>query len=134
MQKAILLGIGLQHKTVDNLIVEFDMPANQILAKFYDCINKITKSFLKMMENNIEKIMLSTTAESRLNIGDSMQPTEKTFSEELNEAAKILQKQQKEELKRLKKENLSTFVIKGSEEEWGKVLSTNKSSIVSIKR
>lgn len=45
-----------------------------------------------------------------------------------------LEKKQKEELKRLKRENLSSFAIKGTDEEWGKALATNKSTIISVKR
>lgn len=131
LQKAILIGVGLQNKSLDDLQKEFNMPVNQILAKFYDCLKKVTKKLRSVLEHTIEETMVKTSA---LNTGQGMQATAQTFADELNEAAEALEKKQKKELKRLKKENLSNFAIKGTDEEWGKALSTNKSSIVSVKR
>lgn len=116
---------------MDDLQKEFNMPVNQILAKFYDCMKKITKKIRSVMETTIEDTMLNT---SDLNTGHNMVATKQTFADELNDAAKELERKQKQELKRLKRENLSNFAIKGTDEEWGKALSTNKSSIVSVKR
>lgn len=45
-----------------------------------------------------------------------------------------MEKKQRAELKQLKRENLSSFAIKGTDEEWGKALSKNKTSIISVKR
>lgn len=131
LQKAILLGIGLQNKTLDKLSEEFNMPVNQILAKFYDCCKKLSKKFDSVSESTIEKTMIK---ESDLNMGNSMTPTAQSFAEELEAGAKKLAKAQKKELKRLKDENLSAFAIKGTDEEWGKALTSNKSSIISVKR
>lgn len=131
LQKAILIGVGLQNKNLDDLQKEFNMPVNQILAKFYDCLKKITKKIRSVLESTVEGSMVRT---SHLNTGQDMQATAQTFAEELNEAAEVLERKQRAELKRLKKENLSNFAIKGTDEEWGKVLATNKSSIVSVKR
>lgn len=131
LQKAILLGIGLQNKTLDKLSEEFNMPVNQILAKFYDCCKKLYKKLESVNESTIEKTMIQ---ESALNMGESMNPTAQTFAEELEEGARELAKAQKKELKRLKNENLSAYKIKGTDEDWGKALATNKSGIISVKR
>lgn len=131
LQKAILLGIGLQHKTVDKLSEEFNMPANQILAKFFDCSKKLSKKLESVMESTVEKTMVR---ETDLNTGESFVPTAMTFAEELEKDAKELEKKQKKELKRLQNENLSAYAIKGTEDEWGKALAKNKSSLISVKR
>lgn len=131
LQKAILLGIGLQNKNLDKLSEEFNMPVNQILAKFYDSCKKLVKKLDSVSESTIEKTMIQ---ESTLNRGESMTPTAQTFAEELEAGAKELAKAQKIELKRLKNENLSSYAIKGTDEDWGKALSTNKSGIISVKR
>lgn len=131
LQKAILLGIGLQNKTLDKLSEEFNMPVNQILAKFYDCCKKLTKKLDSINESTIEKTMIQ---ESTLNTGESMKPTAQTFAQELEAGARELAKAQKKELKRLKNENLSAYAIKGTNEEWGKALASNKSGIISVKR
>lgn len=131
LQKAILLGIGLQNKTLDKLSEEFNMPVNQILAKFYDCTKKLTKKLESVMESTVEKTMVQ---EVNLNTGKTMTPTAQTFAEELEKGAKELEKKQKNELKRLKNENLSAYAIKGTDEDWGKALAQNKSSVISVKR
>lgn len=131
LQKAILLGIGLQNKSLDKLSEEFNMPVNQILAKFFDCCKKLHKKLESVHESTIEKTMIQ---EISLNTGKSMTPTAQSFAEELEEGARELAKAQKKELKRLKNENLSAYAIKGTDEEWGKALSSNKSSIISVKR
>lgn len=43
IQSAVLLGIGLQHKTVDVLVCELDLPANQILALFNKTIRRLSE-------------------------------------------------------------------------------------------
>ena len=131
IQKAILLGIGLQNKTMDKLSEEFNMAVNQILAKFYDCCKKLSKKLDSVNESTIEKTMIK---ESDLNMGESMTPTAKSFAEELEAGAKKLAKAQKKELKRLKDENLSAYAIKGTDEEWGRALTSNKAGIISVKR
>ncbi|XP_058830026.1 RNA cytidine acetyltransferase [Topomyia yanbarensis] len=130
LQKAILLGIGLQHKSIDILADEFNMPNNQVLAKFYDCIKKITKYINLQVESTIERTMVN---ESTLNTGTDLVALNKSINEDLAEDVKILQKKQKKQLAKLKKENLDQYVIKGTDEEWKNVLTNTKSAIVSIK-
>lgn len=130
VQKAILLGIGLQNKNVDKLADEFNMQPNQILAKFFDCCKKLSKKIDSVMESTVEGTM---TERSQLNMGATMAATKQTFAEELEEGAKELARKQRKELKRLKNENLSAFAVKGTDEDWGKALATNKSTIVSVK-
>ncbi|XP_038106456.1 RNA cytidine acetyltransferase [Culex quinquefasciatus] len=130
LQKAILLGIGLQHKTMDALAEEFNMPSGQVLAKFYDCMKKLTKYVHSILESTIESTMAN---ESDLNTGAGLVALDKSINEDLAEDVKKLQKKQKKELARLKKENLDQFMIKGTDDEWNNVLAKNKSTIISIK-
>uniref|UniRef100_A0A8D8PD19 RNA cytidine acetyltransferase n=2 Tax=Culex pipiens TaxID=7175 RepID=A0A8D8PD19_CULPI len=130
LQKAILLGIGLQHKTMDALAEEFNMPSGQVLAKFYDCMKKLTKYVHSILESTIESTMAN---ESELNTGVGLVALDKSINEDLAEDVKKLQKKQKKELARLKKENLDQFMIKGTDDEWNNVLAKNKSTIISIK-
>lgn len=130
LQKALILGVGLQNRTIDNLAEEFNMPGNQLLAKFYDCIKKLTSGIMSVMETTIEKGMRS---ESKLNMGHNLVPLKKSFHDELSEDVKVLEQKQKKELAKLKKENLDQYAIKGTEDEWDKVLKKSQSSIISIK-
>lgn len=126
LQKAILLGIGLQNKSVDQLSTEFNMPGNQVLAKFYDCIKKLTKSIVGVMEADIEKTIKD-------DLGIDTTPLQESLNDELQSAADKLKKKQKNELLKLKKEELNQFSIKGNESEWNKAIANTKSKIVSVK-
>lgn len=62
-------------------------------------------------------------------------PVAQSMHQELEEAAKELEKKQKKELQKLKNENLSQFAIKGSEQEWDNVLkSKGHKKLISVKR
>lgn len=126
LQKAVLLGIGLQNKTIDQLSTEFNIPGNQVLAKFYDCIKKLTRSIVDFMESNIGRTIKDKTT-------TDLSPLPESLNKELENAADKLNKKQKKELHKLKNEDLDQFSIKGNEDEWNKALSNTKSKIISVK-
>jgi N-acetyltransferase 10 len=132
LQKAILIGIGSQNKNLDQLAGEFSMPSSQVLAKFYDTIKKMTKNILEIMEKTIESRMLD---EAKMTLDKEFKPLEQTLDDELGEAAKKLEKKQKKELIKLKKESLAQFAIKGTDEDWSKALTQTgkKASLISVK-
>uniref|UniRef100_A0A182Q3C4 RNA cytidine acetyltransferase n=1 Tax=Anopheles farauti TaxID=69004 RepID=A0A182Q3C4_9DIPT len=130
LHKAILIGSGLQNKSIEKLMEELNMPSNQVLAKFYDCVKKLTYHIVETIESTIEGTMVK---ESKLNTGEHLVPLKKSLNEELADDVKSLERKQKKELASLKKLNLDQYAIKGTDEEWNKVLSNNKSTIVSIK-
>ncbi|XP_018326936.1 RNA cytidine acetyltransferase isoform X2 [Agrilus planipennis] len=117
VQMAILLGIGLQHKAVDTLSIELDLPSSQLLGLFNRIIRRGVQYLNSILEEEVEKALVEPK-----NV--QMTPVAQSMQRELEEAAKELQKKQKKELEKLKKENLEQYVIKGSEEEWNTVLST----------
>uniref|UniRef100_A0A914QB09 Possible tRNA binding domain-containing protein n=1 Tax=Panagrolaimus davidi TaxID=227884 RepID=A0A914QB09_9BILA len=59
IQSAILVAIGLQHKTVDELASELNLPVNQILAIFLKGIRTLfdylDESFFNVIEDDIEE-------------------------------------------------------------------------------
>ncbi|XP_066257074.1 RNA cytidine acetyltransferase isoform X1 [Euwallacea similis] len=127
VQSAIVLGLGLQHKTVDQLASELDLPSSQLLGLFNRTMRRFEQYLNSILEKDVERAL---QPQKDVNL----QPLAKGLQEELEEAAKVLQKKQKKELNKLKNENLEQFVIKGSEDEWSKVLSSkSKKSIISIK-
>lgn len=130
-QKAILLGIGLQNKTIDKISEEFGWPAEQILSNFRDCMKKLSKKLENVLESTIEKTMVRA---SDLNTGQSFVPTAVSFAEELEKDAKVLEKKQKQELKRLKNETFAEYAIKGTDEDWSSALAKNKTGTISVKR
>lgn len=52
-QSAILLGMGLQHKKVDDLLVDLNLQANQLLPLFNKGIRKFTRVFREVFEKDI---------------------------------------------------------------------------------
>ncbi|KAL3267287.1 hypothetical protein HHI36_011418 [Cryptolaemus montrouzieri] len=128
VQSAILLGIGLQHKTFNELEQELELPSSQLMGLFNRSIRRVVKYFNSILEGEVEK-----TLAPREDV--IMNPVAKSMQDELEEAAKQLQKKQKKELEKLKNENLMQFAIKGSEEEWGQILaSKGKKTLISVKR
>ncbi|XP_074650514.1 RNA cytidine acetyltransferase-like [Tubulanus polymorphus] len=119
IQAAILLGMGLQHKSVDTLVTELDLPSSQILALFNRSIRKIVQCFDELTEAEVEKEMVK-----RKEI--DMKPVEQSMSSELEEAGREVMKTQEKQIEILKGADLSQFKIKGSENEWGKALAGDK--------
>jgi len=122
VQLAILVGQGLQHKTVDDLTLELELPASQLLALFNRSIRKLSGVLRRIMEGGIEEKLSSVEK----GLGDKVESLP-SLSTELTEAAVELEAKQKAEAKELfVNKNLSEFVIKGSETEWSEALQGGK--------
>merc|ERR1719470_218794 len=130
VQLAILAGPGLQHKTVDQLTAELELPASQLLALFNRSIRKLSSVLRGIMEGGIEEKL--TAVESGLVGKVAGLPS---LGMELSDAAIELEAKQKAEAKELfVNKNLSEYVIKGSETEWNQALQGGKTaSLVSVK-
>uniref|UniRef100_A0A8C5ZBN0 RNA cytidine acetyltransferase n=1 Tax=Marmota marmota marmota TaxID=9994 RepID=A0A8C5ZBN0_MARMA len=127
-QSALLLGIGLQHKSVDQLEKEIELPSGQLMGLFNRIIRKVVKLFNEVQEKAIEEQMVAVK-------DVVMEPTMKTLSDDLDEAAKEFQEKHKKEVGKLKNMDLSQYIIRGDDEEWNEVLNKagQNASIVSLK-
>lgn len=134
IQQAILLALGLQHKTVDKLSEELqNIPASQILSLFNKLVRKSVQYLNSISEDFIEKTMIKTQRKNdnikvdREN-GDSLE-------QELEDAGNEIEKTIAENRKKLLKEvDWKSFPILGTDEEWKNALkqkSTN--SLIRIK-
>lgn len=131
LQCAILLGLGLQHKTVDTLTGELEIQAQQLLGLFNRAIRRCLATCSGVLEKTIERDLMGGIREEK---EGSMRPVKIGMNEELELAAKELKVKQLQELQKLKNENLNGFAIKGSESEWDQILSSGKKkAIISIK-
>ncbi|OAD62366.1 N-acetyltransferase 10 [Eufriesea mexicana] len=132
VQSAILLGLGLQHKTVDKLAEELDLAPTQLLGLFNRTIRKFIQYLNRIAENFIETTMMKKEID---NEKVQLNPINgKSLHDELETAAKELKVKQKAELEKLKKENLEQYAIKGTETDWNDALSGKKSkNLISIK-
>ncbi|XP_033005848.1 RNA cytidine acetyltransferase [Lacerta agilis] len=127
-QSALLLGIGLQHKSVDQLEKEIELPSGQLMGLFNRSIRKVVQVFNTILEKAVEEQMAVTK-------DVVMEPTLKSLNEDLEEAAKEFQEKHKQDVGKLKDLDFSQYVIRGDDEEWNEVLTKagQNASIVSLK-
>lgn len=85
---------------------------------------------LHIVHKEAESEMLDA---NQYNEGKEFKPLGETLDEELDEEARKIEKKQKKELIKLKKESLSQYAIKGTEQDWSKALKGGKSSVISVK-
>ncbi|XP_075234624.1 RNA cytidine acetyltransferase l(1)G0020 [Lycorma delicatula] len=130
VQSSVILGLGLQHKTIDSLSSELELPASQLLALFNRTIRRFVQYLSNITENAIEQSFIKQDSNNAV---PDMNPLKQSVHQELEEAAKELKFKQKKELERLKRENLSQYVIKGSEQEWALATSSGAKNIISVK-
>ncbi|XP_034241664.1 RNA cytidine acetyltransferase [Thrips palmi] len=130
VQAAVLLGLGLQHRTVDEVSGDLELASSQVLGLFNRTVRKsvgiLNDVTTKAVEASMGGPKESSNSNPALHSGQSL-------TDELEEAAKELKIKQKAELERLKKENLSQYVIKGSEQDWGQALKGASKNIISVK-
>ncbi|XP_023697892.1 RNA cytidine acetyltransferase [Paramormyrops kingsleyae] len=126
-QCALLLGVGLQHKTVDQLEHEIGLPSSQLMGLFNRLIRKVVQYFNRIQEKAVEADMVSSKE-------ITMEPTVRSLSEDLEEAAKEFKEKHKKEMEQIKEMNLTEYMIRGDDEEWDQVLrKAGDSAIISIK-
>nr|XP_018667185.1 RNA cytidine acetyltransferase [Ciona intestinalis] len=134
-QKAIILAIGLQHKSVETVASEIDLPSSQVLGLFNRAVRKITTHLSEIESAAAEKELKSTLGDENAADAVNMQPLEESLDSELNAAAYEVVQKQKEELKQtLASMDLKQYEIGGSDEAWQDALSSGKKqNIVSVK-
>jgi len=127
-QSAILLGLGLQYKTVDDLVKELDLPASQLLALFNRALRKIVQHLNGVCEKAVEVEM----GEERRVI---MQPVSRTLQDDLDESAREVERdwrkrsklvaQAEQATSLLSNAELQRYSIRGTETDWGEALQTS---------
>lgn len=129
VQSAILLGIGLQRKSVDTMVSELDLPSNQLLALFNKAIRRLSEYLDSMCFDAIREKIEGENAKKRtgteLTTGQEMQPVQISLEDDLNEAAEEIKERQARDKAKLKAEisrDLKQFAIKGSEDDWAEAL------------
>lgn len=111
--------MGLQHKTVDDLSKELDLPGTQLLGLFNRTIRKFLDFINRILESAVAKQLETLDANEKT---AGMLPVAQSLSQELNKAAKELKKKQDAELRKLKDDDFSQFAIKGTNEDWSQAL------------
>ncbi|KAJ8595161.1 DUF699-domain-containing protein [Rhizopogon salebrosus TDB-379] len=127
VQASILLGLGLQRKTIEEVEAELSLPVSQALALFVKVIRKITKHLVDIQKASIGGDIPLAPSSTILGVeeggagGESMQwkPVETTVEDELNEAGdeatKALREKQREMIDSL---DLSRYAINDASADW----------------
>ncbi|KAI4892813.1 hypothetical protein NFI96_017246 [Prochilodus magdalenae] len=134
-QSALLLGLGLQHKSIDDLEKNIELPSSQLMGLFNRLIRKVVQFFSTIQEKAVEAEMVAFK-------DVNMEPTTRPLHEDLvwnssensDEAAKEFEEKHKKDMEKIKDMKLSQYMIRGDDEEWDQVLKTaGQTAIVSIK-
>jgi N-acetyltransferase 10 len=120
-QAAILIGLGLQHKSVTDLEKELELPSSQILAMFNKIMRKMSTWLRSLQENEIRDEMSKATVVQ--DNSKNLKPLAVSLGQEMKANTKEVNKKMKERTAALLQEtNLQKYAIEGSEEEWSKKL------------
>lgn len=128
VESAILLGLGLQHKSIETMVKELDLPANQLLALFNKAIRRISTYFDEICKEAIRTKIEEEDSHHKKDAGatvSEMHPIPMSLEEDLEEAAKEVKKKQKQERNILQEEvirNFEQYKIKGNEDDWADAL------------
>lgn len=84
--QTILIGMGLQYKTADELAAELELPSTQLLGLFNRTMRKISQYLSSVVEQEVAAALESKSGRNLVSFG---QPIAQTLSDELDEDAKV---------------------------------------------
>lgn len=142
VQAAILCGIGVQSRDVDDLTKELGLPSNQVLAMFNKAMRKVSIALNSIVEEREQEALLG--GEKRLQVEkavDGMRNvTAKTLDEDTKEAAtdalKVMNHSASLPPEIANDDTLMQYVVKGSDAQWEEALDgrdMNEAGTISIK-
>lgn len=123
-QAAILLGVGLQHKSVSTLESELSLQSNQILALFNKTTRKIG-SYLKEQKQLAVRATIPTIApEKRAELLSSIaNPVPQSLNSELNSLGhQVEQDMMEKQRELLDGMDLDQYQVKGDDHDWKSAL------------
>ncbi|GMM34457.1 ribosome biosynthesis protein [Saccharomycopsis crataegensis] len=120
VQSAILLSIGLQHKNIEEVSKELNLPVNQSMAMFAKIVKKMSSAFKEMVRKSIEETlpeeetdvrireMNGEEIEAEMEVGDINKQMDKELEEEGRKVLEGMNETQKELIQSL---DLSKYEI-----------------------
>ncbi|KAK9768623.1 N-acetyltransferase 10 [Basidiobolus ranarum] len=150
VQSAILLSIGLQRKSVEDVEKEMNLPSSQILALFTKIIRKITGYFRELKTQEIEyetkaiptkkllKVKSANKSSKNVDDEEAWDPVQETLDEDIGKAGNDVINQLREKQKDLIGAlDLEKYAIEGDEADWesanGQISKKKGSTVVSVK-
>mmetsp|Transcript_23934 Transcript_23934/g.50785 ORF Transcript_23934/g.50785 Transcript_23934/m.50785 type:complete len:1044 (-) Transcript_23934:478-3609(-) len=133
VQAAILLGMGLQSKSIDDLEAELGLPASQLLALYNKAMRRLVASLRAVLDDeagrSLPQVMDAEAATAH------MTPINDNLRDELDDGAKeslrALKEQaaQKQQAWLSNESELARYSIKGSDADWQSALGSAKGGI-----
>ena len=130
VQAAIFVSLGLQHKLLEEIEQELNLPASQILGLFNRTVRRISKYMKEIVEKDTEKRIELSLPKSASNVTMTALPQD--LDDELEEAAKVIQGQERKVRLQLEKE-LHKYAIPGNEDQWNEVLTSKPKALWKLK-
>ncbi|KAJ7665664.1 GNAT acetyltransferase 2-domain-containing protein [Mycena rosella] len=137
VQSAILLGLGLQRKQIEEIEMELTLPVSQTLALFSKVIRKITKRLVGIQKAAIGADIPDPS--TRAPAGDkSWAPIAVPLAEELDEAgAGEMSKEQQRQREMIDSLDLKKYAINDTSTDWsmaeGQIVKGRGNTVVSVK-
>lgn len=123
VQSAIMLAMGLQRKSVEQVGAELVLPVSQVLAMFSKSIRRFVLLF---KEDQIQNIIIKDSVDDTAQVDtqpEAYKPLQVTLDDELDlaadDATKKLKRKQRQLIDSL---DLSAFAINTDEQEWSREL------------
>ncbi|KAI5481826.1 hypothetical protein MNV49_000103 [Pseudohyphozyma bogoriensis] len=131
VQSSILLSLGLQRKTVEDVESELSLPVAQSLALFVKTIRKMTRSLQEIQKADIASTLPAAASQAQLpaNVPIAVgggQAIANELQEEGDAVLKQLKEQQREVIDSL---DLKSYAIGGDKDEWAAAQKTVASRI-----
>ncbi|KAI8341598.1 GNAT acetyltransferase 2-domain-containing protein [Choanephora cucurbitarum] len=148
VQSAILLGIGLQRKSIDELQKELSLASNQVLALFVKIIRKFSQYFTQVESKAIESTVAAPKkteekdGKRAIEDEEAWKPLKSGVEEDLQEAGdEVMSELKAKQRELIDSLDLSKYAIGGTDEDWSSAENRVKaigkkgavSSVVSIK-
>ncbi|QLG74199.1 hypothetical protein HG535_0G00830 [Zygotorulaspora mrakii] len=145
VQSAILLAIGLQRKSIDQITKELNLPSNQIIAMFAKIMRKMSVYFRQLQRDSIEKEMpaiqdvqvdeMNGVEIKSYDAANTLDQMDKDMDDAGSEAVRAMKEKQKEMINSL---NLNKYAIQENAEEWSESKKTldkaaQNNGVVSVK-
>lgn len=125
VQSCILLAVGLQHKTIDDITKELGLPSNQTIAMFAKIMRKFSIFFREIVSQSINQTLPELVNEevaemdgehlNALDAAGALDKIEDELEDAGNEAIIAMKEKQKELINSL---NLDRYAIDDANEDW----------------
>ena len=125
VQSAILLAIGLQRKSIDDISKELNLPANQTIAMFAKVMRKISVYFRSVLSESIEETLPAVKNQQiaemdgeeikTYDAARALDQMDEELEEAGSEAIQAMKEKQKELINSL---NLEKYAINENSEGW----------------